>query len=63
MKSFGDLYVADHVAAKYDPDEAKRLLKEAGYNGEEISYRYLQDYYTSEVATAQVLQSMWKSVG
>ncbi|MCI0366611.1 MAG: ABC transporter substrate-binding protein [Phycisphaerales bacterium] len=63
MKAFGEMYVSEHDGAKYDPAAAKALLKEAGYNGEEISYRYLQDYYTNEVATAQVLASMWKDVG
>jgi len=63
MKVFGDLYIADHVSNQYDPEKAKALLAEAGYNGEEISYRYLQDYYTGEVDTAQILAEMWRQVG
>ncbi|MEN8656772.1 MAG: ABC transporter substrate-binding protein [Marivita sp.] len=63
MKIFGDLYIADHQGTSYDPEKAKALLKEAGYNGEEISYRYLQDYYTGEVDTAQILAEMWRQVG
>jgi peptide/nickel transport system substrate-binding protein len=63
MEAFGDLYIADFQPIGYDPDLAKKLLGEAGYKGEEITYRYLQDYYTGEVATAQILQSMWKAVG
>ncbi|UTW13172.1 ABC transporter substrate-binding protein [Marinobacterium rhizophilum] len=63
MEVFGDLYVADHQGTPYDPDRARQLLKEAGYNGEEISYRYLQDYYTGEVNTAQILVDMWRQVG
>ncbi|MDI3323864.1 ABC transporter substrate-binding protein [Pontibacterium granulatum] len=63
MKVFGDLYIADHESIKYDPTKARQLLKEAGYNGEEISYRYLQDYYTGEVSTAQILAEMWRQVG
>ncbi|NVK41044.1 MAG: ABC transporter substrate-binding protein [Oceanospirillaceae bacterium] len=63
MKVFGDLYIGDHQGTRYDPDKARQLLKEAGYNGEEISYRYLQDYYTSEVNTAQILADMWRQVG
>ena len=63
MKSFGPMYIAYHAGGKFDPDGARALLKEAGYNGEEISYRYLQDYYTNEVSTAQVLAAMWKDVG
>lgn len=63
MKIFGDLYIADHKGTTYDPEKAKALLKEAGYTGEEISYRYLQDYYTGEVDTAQILAEMWRQVG
>lgn len=63
MKVFGDLYIADHEGTAYDPEKARALLKEAGYNGEEISYRYLQDYYTGEVDTAQILAEMWRQVG
>jgi len=63
MKVFGDLYIGDHQATGYDPDKARQLLKEAGYHGEEISYRYLQDYYTGEVNTAQILADMWRQVG
>lgn len=63
MRVFGDLFIDDHVGNAYDPDRAKMLLDEAGYNGEPISYRYLQDYYTSEVDTAQILVEMWRQVG
>lgn len=63
MKVFGDLYIADHEGTAYDPEKAQALLKEAGYKGEEISYRYLQDYYTGEVDTAQILAEMWRQVG
>ncbi len=63
MRSFGEMYIADHNGAQYDPDKARMLLKEAGYNGEEISFRYMKDYYTGEVSTAQILEQMWGDVG
>lgn len=63
MEGFGDMYVADHKASAFDPAAARKLLAEAGYAGGEISFRYYKDYYTAEVATAQVLQQMWKAVG
>ena len=63
MKAFGDMYIEDFEPTTYDPDLARQLMKEAGYNGEEIPYWYLTDYYTGEVTIAQVLQQMWKDVG
>ncbi len=63
MRVFGDLFIADHEVNAYDPERARALLAEAGYDGEPISYRYLQDYYTSEVDTAQILAEMWRQVG
>ncbi|UXI04471.1 ABC transporter substrate-binding protein [Photobacterium sp. TY1-4] len=63
MKVFGDLYIDDHQGTTYNPNKARQLLKEAGYKGEPISYRYLQDYYTGEVNTAQILADMWRQVG
>ena len=63
MKNFGKMYIREFEPVGFNPEKAKKLLKEAGYNGEEIGYRYLVDYYTGEVATAQILQQMWADVG
>ncbi len=63
MKNFGKMYIDEFKPVGFNPEKAKQLLKEAGYNGEEISYRYMVDYYTGEVATAQILQQMWADVG
>lgn len=60
---YGDYYIADHENPKYDPDEAKALLREAGYKGEPIPYRVLNDYYTNQVATAQINTESWRAVG
>ena len=48
---------------RFDPAEARRLLREAGYRGEPIPYRLLNNYYTNQNATAQVMVEMWRSVG
>ena len=63
MKAFGDMYIEDFKPVTYNPDLARKLMKQAGYNGEEIKYWYLTDYYTGEVTIAQILQQMWKEVG
>jgi peptide/nickel transport system substrate-binding protein len=57
------MYQADWSVPAYDPAEARRLLREAGYKGEPIPYRLLNNYYTNQVATAQVLVEMWRAVG
>lgn len=61
--AYRELYLADWPMPRHDPAEARRLLAEAGYKGERIPYRILNNYYTNEVATAQVLVEMWKAVG
>ena len=60
---YGDMLIADWSVPKYDPAEARKLLKEAGYKGDPIPYRLLNDYYTNQTATAQVMVEMWKQVG
>ncbi|RKK05556.1 ABC transporter substrate-binding protein [Pseudoroseomonas wenyumeiae] len=60
---YGDMMVADWAAPKYDPKEAQNLLKQAGYKGDPIPYRLLNNYYTNQTPTAQVLVEMWKAVG
>jgi peptide/nickel transport system substrate-binding protein len=47
----------------YDPARAGDLLKAAGYDGAAIAYRARNNYYTAEVATAQILTEFWRSVG
>lgn len=62
MPSFGDMYLADRPLPEYNVAKAKALLKEAGYNGAEIVYR-TRNYYTKQIETSQILQSMWKAAG
>jgi peptide/nickel transport system substrate-binding protein len=57
------MFHSDWSVPKYDQAEARRLLREAGYRGEPIPYRLLNNYYTNQNATAQVLVEMWRAVG
>ncbi len=59
---YGQMFLEGR-SLRYDPDAAKRLLKEAGYRGEEIVYRTMPNYYTNALRAAQVLVEMWKAVG
>ncbi|MFC7544253.1 ABC transporter substrate-binding protein [Siccirubricoccus deserti] len=57
------MYQADWNVPRYDLAEARRLLREAGYKGDPIPYRLLNNYYTNQTATAQILVEMWRAAG
>ncbi|WEX08669.1 ABC transporter substrate-binding protein [Chelativorans sp. AA-79] len=63
LPSFGEAYIEDFPALAYDPDLARQLLREAGYDGETITYRLLNNYYPNQVAGAQAMIEMWRAVG
>jgi peptide/nickel transport system substrate-binding protein len=63
FSSFGPGYIEDFPALAHDPELARKLLKDAGYKGERITYRLLNNYYTNQVAGAQVMIDMWRAVG
>jgi peptide/nickel transport system substrate-binding protein len=60
---FGPMLRRGWATPGFDPGEARRLLREAGYRGEPIPYRLLNNYYTNQVATAQVQVEMWRAAG
>lgn len=60
---YGDMFQADWKVPEYNPKLAQDLLKQAGYKGDAIPYRLLNNYYTNQNATAQILVEMWRSVG
>jgi peptide/nickel transport system substrate-binding protein len=60
---YGDMLIADWSAPAFDPAEARRLLREAGYRDEPIPYRVLNNYYTNQTPTAQILVEGWRAVG
>jgi peptide/nickel transport system substrate-binding protein len=60
---YASMFQKDWTVPKYDPQLAMKLIKEAGYKGEPIPFRVLNNYYTNQVQTAQVLAEMWRAVG
>lgn len=60
---YGDMYLQDWRAPEFDLELAKRLVKESGYKGEPIPYRVMNNYYTNQVQTAQILVEMWRAAG
>ena len=57
------MFHADWNVPEYNPKLAQDLLKQANYKGDPIPYRLLNNYYTNQTATAQMLVEMWRAVG
>jgi peptide/nickel transport system substrate-binding protein len=60
---YGDMFIADWRVPEFDVAKARELAKAAGYKGDPIHYRLLNNYYTNQTATAQVLVEMWRAAG
>lgn len=60
---YGPMFQKDWTVPKYDPKLAAQLVKDAGYKGEPIPFRVLNNYYTNQVQTSQILVEMWCAVG
>jgi peptide/nickel transport system substrate-binding protein len=61
-KVYGQSYDADRAGFRHDPELAKKLLVEAGYNGQPIVYS-TTSYYANAVNALLIMQQMWKAVG
>ncbi len=60
---YDQMFVHGWTVPGYDVAMSRDLLKQAGYKGDPIPYRLLNDYYTNQVANGQVLVEMWRQVG
>jgi peptide/nickel transport system substrate-binding protein len=60
---YDKMFVEGWTVPAFDPDKARALLKAANYKGDPIPFRVLNNYYTNQVGTAQVLAEMCRSVG
>ncbi|MHB1103684.1 MAG: ABC transporter substrate-binding protein [Devosia sp.] len=60
---FGALYMPELKTFEYDLDEAKKLLVESGYKGEEIRLDTFSVYYTNGLLAMQAIQEMWAAIG
>jgi len=60
---YGALFEADRTPLAYDPEKAKALMEEAGYDGEEIVVTAVQGYYVNGDRALQVMQQMWEAAG
>ncbi len=60
---YGEMFHADWTVPAFDLAEAGRLVRASGYKGDPIPYRLLNNYYTNQVPTAQVLVETWRQIG
>jgi len=60
---YGDMLAEGWTVPEYNPELAKKLLEEAGYNGEPIVMRVLNNYYTNQVSTAQIDAESFRQLG
>lgn len=60
---YADMFQSDWGVPEFNPALARDLLKQAGYKGDAIPYRLLNNYYTNQTSTAQILVEMWRGVG
>lgn len=63
LKEFGALYMPELKTFEYNPEKAKQLLKEAGYDGFEVTFDTDPVYYTNGLLAAQAITEMWAAVG
>lgn len=60
---YGETHDPARPKPRFDPALARRLLAEAGYRGEKITYRTLPAWYANALPAAQMLQQFWQAVG
>ena len=64
FKSYGNLYIEDYPGVQYDPEKARQLVAESGYDGEEvISIEMADGYYTNGNQAGEAIVSMLADVG
>jgi len=63
LPEFGPLYDKNRKGYVFDRAKAKQLLAEAGYKGEEITIRFIPNYYALGTEAMQIVQQQWKEAG
>jgi peptide/nickel transport system substrate-binding protein len=59
----GDMFIEGWTVPEFDLELARDLLRQADYKGDPIPYRLLNNYYTNQTPTGQILVEMWRQAG
>jgi peptide/nickel transport system substrate-binding protein len=60
---YGPMYISDWSVPAYDQSLARTLARASGYVGDPIPFKVLSNYYTNQVATAQIVSEMCQAAG
>lgn len=64
FKEYGEpLFMPDLNHYRYDPKEARALLKKAGYKNEQVTITFFPEYYLYGNYAAVAVADMWKKLG
>ena len=64
FESYGELYIEDYPGVQYDPEKARELVKESGYDGQEVITIEMNDgYYTNGNQAGEAIVGMLAEVG
>lgn len=61
--NYGKTFDPDRAALEYNVEEARRLVKESGYDGKPITYHTMGNYYANAVPALMMMIEMWKQIG
>lgn len=61
--NYGKTFDPNRRAMEYNLEEAKRLVKESGYDGSPITYHTMGNYYANAIPALMMMIEMWKSIG
>lgn len=61
--NYGKTFDPDRRTMDYNIEEAKRLVKESGYDGTPITYHTMGNYYANAVPALMMMIEMWKQIG